>query len=185
MLTTRPIKVSTRTYNLLKKGLEAHPEARWYQYTNEAIDSAAFGDIQWLLVGPGCTNLTPPTNLSGAVASGWAFQFTGPVDISEVTTEESLDFVPVWVLRVTDAINTPDGWQANGCWQRSACVAARHDRKSALKMLKSALGYSGDRWDIYMDVGDAVVYKVRGAAIMAFLDATEVADYIYDKERAD
>lgn len=56
----------------------------WAAYQNVAFDSAAFGQLQFLRVGVGCTYVVPPPAYptDTLMGLGWRYRFIGYVDLA-------------------------------------------------------------------------------------------------------
>ena len=59
------------------------PTTTWHAYRNEALDSAALGDLRFLAVGPDCTLKEAPKSYPDShLGTGWAYQHCGTVDLA-------------------------------------------------------------------------------------------------------
>ncbi len=55
---------------------------KWAAYQNHAMDSATFGALQFLKIGPECTFKQPPDRMPDTPSSiGWRYLFVGWVDL--------------------------------------------------------------------------------------------------------
>jgi len=56
----------------------------WAVYQNVAMDSAAFGHVQYIKYGPGCTFERPPEKCPDTSAGlGWKYKHVGFVDLAQ------------------------------------------------------------------------------------------------------
>lgn len=76
----KPEKVDTEgLLKVLRKSPCCYDDTQWAAYRNVAMDSATFGHLQYLAVGPQNTHKEKPRELP--VPCGWKYRFEGWVDM--------------------------------------------------------------------------------------------------------
>jgi len=85
--------VSDIALEKMRAATEKDPAMRWGAYRNEAFDSATFGHLQFLAVGPNNTYKDPPKQYPADTTSGmgWRYLFLGWVDLKTGEVDESQD----------------------------------------------------------------------------------------------
>lgn len=88
--TTPEEKVAPEALQAMREALKTYPKARWAAFQNMAMDSASFGHLQFLAIGPTNTYKVPPQRMPDTQAgTGWKYLFAGWVDLEtgEVRTD--------------------------------------------------------------------------------------------------
>ena len=77
----------------------------------------------------------------------------------------------IFELQISDAQRDDGGgWIVNGCWvHRYVCANLGESDRAIVRRLKNIAGCAGERWDLLYPGA----YKVRGAAIVAFVEWQE------------
>lgn len=84
-------KINDETLGLIRSSSANYGGTRWAAYRNEAMDSASFGHLQFLAVGPKNSYLNPPKHYPDSkMGAGWKYRFVGFLDkdTGEIQEEE-------------------------------------------------------------------------------------------------